>query len=191
MPTLEQLLQWDQELFLYLNNLGTPTWDWFWIFITHKFAAIPMYAYLLYLLYKNYNLKTLGITLVFIALLITATDQLANVFKDAFARPRPCKEDFMAQGRFLMDYCGKYGYFSAHAASSTALAIFLGNILKKWYKLAFPLLFIWAMLVSYSRIYVGKHYPGDVITGILIGSIIGFLFYKLHQISINKLNAKV
>ncbi|MFD2698651.1 phosphatase PAP2 family protein [Mesonia sediminis] len=191
MPTIEQLLQWDQELFLYLNNLGTPTWDWFWIFITHKFAAIPMYAYLLYLLYKNYNLKTLGITLVFIALLITATDQLANVFKDAFARPRPCKEDFMAQGRFLMDYCGKYGYFSAHAASSTALAIFLGNILKKWYKLAFPLLFIWAMLVSYSRIYVGKHYPGDVITGILIGSIIGFLFYKLHQISINKLNAKV
>ncbi len=190
MPTLEQLLQWDQELFLYLNNLGTPTWDWFWIFITHKFAAIPMYAYLLYLLYKNYNLKTLGITLVFIALLITATDQLANVFKDAFARPRPCKEDFMAQGRFLMDYCGKYGYFSAHAASSTALAIFLGNILKKWYKLAFPLLFIWAMLVSYSRIYVGKHYPGDVITGILIGSIIGFLFYKLHQISIKKLNAK-
>jgi undecaprenyl-diphosphatase len=191
MPTIEQLLQWDQELFLYLNNLGTPVWDWFWIFITHKFAAIPMYAYLLYLLYKNYNLKTLGITLVFIALLITATDQLANVFKDAFARPRPCKEDFMAQGRFLMDYCGKYGYFSAHAASSTALAIFLGNILKKWYKLAFPLLFIWAMLVSYSRIYVGKHYPGDVITGILIGSIIGFLFYKLHQISINKLNAKV
>lgn len=190
MPTLEQLLQWDQELFLYLNNLGTPTWDWFWIFITHKFAAIPMYAYLLYLLYKSYNLKTLGITLVFIALLITATDQLANVFKDAFARPRPCKEDFMAQGRFLMDYCGKYGYFSAHAASSTALAIFLGNILKKWYKLAFPLLFIWAMLVSYSRIYVGKHYPGDVITGILIGSIIGFLFYKLHQISIKKLNAK-
>ena len=191
MPTIEQLLQWDQELFLYLNNLGTPVWDWFWVFITHKFAAIPMYAYLLYLLYKNYNLKTLGITLVFIALLITATDQLANVFKDAFARPRPCKEDFMAQGRFLMDYCGKYGYFSAHAASSTALAIFLGNILKKWYKLAFPLLFIWAMLVSYSRIYVGKHYPGDVITGILIGSIIGFLFYKLHQISINKLNAKV
>ncbi len=190
MPTIEQLLQWDQELFLYLNNLGTPTWDWFWIFITHKFAAIPMYAYLLYLLYKNYNLKTLGITLVFIALLITATDQLANVFKDAFARPRPCKEDFIAQGRFLMDYCGKYGYFSAHAASSTALAIFLGNILKKWYKLAFPLLFIWAMLVSYSRIYVGKHYPGDVITGILIGSIIGFLFYKLHQISIKKLNAK-
>ncbi len=190
MHTLEQLLQWDQEFFLYLNNLGTPTWDWFWIFITHKFAAIPMYAYLLYLLYKNYNLKTLGITLVFIALLITATDQLANVFKDAFARPRPCKEDFIAQGRFLMDYCGKYGYFSAHAASSTALAIFLGNILKKWYKLAFPLLFIWAMLVSYSRIYVGKHYPGDVITGILIGSIIGFLFYKLHQISIKKLNAK-
>ncbi|MBB4119847.1 undecaprenyl-diphosphatase [Mesonia hippocampi] len=177
---MEELLQLDQEVFLYLNNLGTKTWDWFWVFITHKFAAIPMYALLLYLLYKNLGVKPTLVTLVFITGLITCTDQLANVFKDYFERPRPCKEDFMAQGRFLMDYCGKYGYFSAHAASSTALAIFLGSILKKYYRYAFIGLLTWAMFVSYSRIYVGKHYPGDVLTGIFFGVLIGWLFYKLH-----------
>ena len=56
---MEELIQLDQELFLYLNNLGSETWDWFWVFITHKFASIPLYAFLLYLLYKNYGLKML------------------------------------------------------------------------------------------------------------------------------------
>jgi len=183
---MEELLELDQELFLYLNNLGTETWDWFWIFITHKFAAIPLYVFLLYLLFKNYGWKPTLVTIILVAGMITCTDQLANVFKDYFERPRPCKEAFMAQGRFLMDYCGSYGYFSAHAASSTALAIYLGNIFKRWYKYAFAGILIWALIVSYSRIYVGKHYPGDVISGIIIGGIIGLVFYKLQQLILRK-----
>jgi len=178
---MEELIQLDQELFLYLNNLGSATWDWFWVFITHKFASIPLYAFLLYLLYKNYGLKPTIVTVVLVAGLITCTDQLANVFKDYFERPRPCKEDFIAEGRMLLDYCGSYGYFSAHAASSMALAFYLGNILKHWYKYAFVSLIFWAVIVGYSRIYVGKHYPGDVITGIIIGALLGFGFYKLQQ----------
>ncbi|MBW2962588.1 phosphatase PAP2 family protein [Mesonia aestuariivivens] len=178
---MEELIQLDQELFLYLNNLGSSTWDWFWVFITHKFASIPLYAFLLYLLYKNYGLKPTLITVVLVAGLITCTDQLANVFKDYFQRPRPCKEAFISQGRMLLDYCGSYGYFSAHAASSMALAFYLGNILKQWYKYALVGLVFWAAVVGYSRIYVGKHYPGDVITGMLIGALLGWLFYKLQQ----------
>ncbi|WP_304036673.1 phosphatase PAP2 family protein [Mesonia mobilis] len=178
---MEELIQLDQELFLYLNNLGSETWDWFWVFITHKFASIPLYAFLLYLLYKNYGLKPTIVTLILVAGLITCTDQLANVFKDYFERPRPCKEDFIVEGRMLLDYCGSYGYFSAHAASSMALAFYLGNILKHWYKYAFVSLIFWAAIVGYSRIYVGKHYPGDVITGIIIGALLGFGFYKLQQ----------
>ena len=84
---MEELIQLDQELFLYLNNLGSETWDWFWVFITHKFASIPLYAFLLYLLYKNYGLKPTIVTLILVAGLITCTDQLANVFKDYFERP--------------------------------------------------------------------------------------------------------
>ncbi|MDR6300511.1 phosphatase PAP2 family protein [Mesonia maritima] len=183
---MEELLKLDQELFLYLNNLGSETWDWFWVFITHKFAAIPLYAVLLYLLYKNYGWKPTLVTVVLVAGMITCTDQLANVFKDYFQRPRPCKEPFIEQGRLLLDYCGSYGYFSAHAASSTALAIYLGNILKRWYKYALVGMIFWAVIVSYSRIYVGKHYPGDVITGMIIGGIIGFVFYKLQQFILRK-----
>lgn len=178
---MEELVKLDQELFLYLNNLGSETWDWFWVFITHKLSSIPLYAFLLYLLYKSYGLKPTIITVLLVAGLITCTDQLANVFKDYFQRPRPCKEDFIAQGRMLLDYCGSYGYFSAHAASSMALAFYLGNILKRWYKYALVALIFWAAVVGYSRIYVGKHYPGDVITGMLIGALFGFLFYKLQQ----------
>ncbi|VVV02516.1 MULTISPECIES: phosphatase PAP2 family protein [Mesonia] len=178
---MEELVKLDQELFLYLNNLGSETWDWFWVFITYKLSSIPLYAFLLYLLYKNYGLKPTIITVLLVAGLITCTDQLANVFKDYFQRPRPCKEDFIAEGRMLLDYCGSYGYFSAHAASSMALAFYLGNILKRWYKYALVALVFWAAVVGYSRIYVGKHYPGDVITGMLIGALFGFLFYKLQQ----------
>ncbi|SHI38550.1 undecaprenyl-diphosphatase [Mesonia phycicola] len=178
---MNELLQLDQELFLYLNNLGSETWDWFWVFITHKLSSIPLYAFLLYLLYKNYGLKPTIFTVVLVAGLITCTDQLANVFKDYFMRPRPCKEAFIAEGRMLLDYCGSYGYFSAHAASSMALAFYLGNILKRWYKYALAGLIFWAAVVGYSRIYVGKHYPGDVLTGMLIGALLGFLFYKLQQ----------
>ena len=108
------------------------------------------------------------------------------MFKDYFERPRPCKEDFIAEGRMLLDYCGSYGYFSAHAASSMALAFYLGNILKRWYKYAFVSLIFWAVIVGYSRIYVGKHYPGDVITGIIIGALFGFVFYKLQQKIVQK-----
>ncbi len=183
---MEKIIELDQELFLYLNNLGTETWDWFWLFITHKFAAIPLYAFLLYLLIKNYKWQAVVITLVLIAGLITCTDQLANLSKDYFARPRPCNEDFIAQGRFFMSHCGSNGFYSAHAASSMALALFLGSILKKWYKYALPGLVFWALVVGYSRIYLGKHYPGDVLAGIVVGIIFGWLFYKLQQFLVRK-----
>ena len=178
---MEELLKLDEELFLFFNNLGSSPWDGFWLFITNKFASIPLYAFLLYLLYKNYGVKPTLTLMVLVAAMITCTDQLANVFKHGFQRPRPCQEDFIEQGRYIAVRCGRYGYFSAHAASSTALAIFMGLLFKRFYKYAFPLLIIWALVVSYSRIYVGVHYPGDVITGMLIGILIGWGFYQLFK----------
>jgi len=171
---MEYLLHLDREIFLYLNNLGTPTWDWFWIFITNKWSSIPLYAFLIFLLYKKIGLRTTILALVLIAGMITCTDQLANVFKDGFMRLRPCNLDLDA--RFLMDYCGGYGFFSAHACSSMALAIFVGSILKRYFKYAMPGMLFWSFLLGYSRIYVGKHYPGDVVVGFMIGAIIGTLF---------------
>lgn len=182
---IEELMKYDQELFLFLNNLGTEDWDWFWLIMTGKYTQTPLYAFLLYLIYRNLGWKGTLVTVVLVAGMITCTDQLANLFKDSFQRLRPCNEDFVAQIRLLVG-CGKYGFFSAHAASSFALAFYVGLILKPYYKYIFPAMLFWAMLVSYSRIYVGVHYPGDTIVGIFMGTVIGLVFYKLYQLAIKK-----
>ncbi len=185
---IEQLLQYDTDLFIYLNGLGTPAWDGFWKFMSHKFYQTPLYAILLYLVYKKYGVKGTLFTLLAIALLITATDQTANLFKNVlFKRPRPCRVEAINEvARFLAERCGRHGYFSAHAASSMGLAFFIGKLFKRDYKILFPIMIFWAILVGYSRIYVGVHYPGDVITGMVIGTIFGTLFYKLQQFFIQK-----
>ena len=179
---MEQLVELDQELFLFLNNLGTPAWDNFWNILTHKWTSIPLYIVLIYLLYQCLGTKGAIITVLLVAGMITITDQLANVFKDGFERLRPCRQEgVMEYARFVAIRCGKYGYFSAHAASSAALTVYLGLILKPFYKFILPILIFWALMVAYSRIYVGVHYPGDVLTGMILGSGIGFVFYIVQQ----------
>ncbi|MFD2517985.1 phosphatase PAP2 family protein [Salinimicrobium flavum] len=179
---MEQLVEIDQELFLFLNNLGSTPWDNFWNFVTDKLTSIPFYALLLYLIYRSFGIKKTMVTLVFVALLITFTDQLANIFKHGFERPRPCRQEgVMEYARYIAVRCGRYGYFSAHAASSAALTVFLGFILRPYWRGIFLVLVFWAILVSYSRIYVGVHYPGDIITGWFFGILLGLLFYKLWK----------
>ena len=156
---MEELIQLDKDLFLYLNNLGTPIWDGFWLFMTEKLYQIPLYLVLLYFFYKYFGIRGTIITLLIVAALITASDQLSNLFKNVlFMRPRPCH--MRDQGeilRFIAERCGRHGYFSAHAASSMALAFFTGLALQKRLKYIFPFMVIWSVVVSYSRIYVGVH----------------------------------
>lgn len=176
---MEYLQQLDQELFLYLNNLGNPSWDWFWVFITHKWASLPLYALVTWLMYKKIGIKKAFISVVLIGVMIMVTYGFAHLVKYGVMRPRPCNMDFSA--RFLIEDCGTYGFFSAHSSSAMALAVFVGLILKPFYKQATFWLVIWALVMSYSRIYVGKHYPGDVVVGLVIGLVIGWLFYIIQQ----------
>ncbi len=185
---MEELIELDKDLFLYLNNLGTVTWDGFWLFMTEKLYQIPLYLVLLYFFYKYFGIRGTIVTLVVVAALIAASDQLSNLFKNVlFMRPRPCRADGVAEfTRFIAERCGRHGYFSAHAASSMALAFFTGLTLQKHLKYIFPFMVVWSIVVSYSRIYVGVHYPGDIVTGMAIGILLGLGAHKLHSVLIKK-----
>lgn len=179
---LDELLKYDTELFLFLNNLGNTSWDGFWRFVTEKWSSIPLYAFLLYLVFKQYGWKGTLVIIVCVALMITATDQIASLFKYGIKRPRPCKvEELQPLMRYVADGCGRFGYFSAHAASSMAAAVFLGLSLQKWYKYLPFLLLVWAVITGYSRIYLGVHYPLDVISGMAFGGLTGWLFYIIQK----------
>ncbi len=179
---IETLLQYDEQLFLFLNNLGTPSWDEFWRIVTEKWSSLPLYALLLFLVFKKFGIKATLVVMLCAAIMITATDQLANLFKYIlFKRPRPCRvEELTSLMRFVADGCGRYGYFSAHAASSMAAAVFLGLLLKPYYKALPFLLLLWASVVAYSRIYLGVHYPLDIITGMFFGAWIGLAVFRLN-----------
>lgn len=179
---IDQLIQYDKELFLFLNNLGMPAWDNFWLVITNKLTFIPLYALLLYIIYKKLGIKTMLLMVVVVTLMITFTDQITNVFKRGFERLRPCgEEDVKEFMRFIAPRCGKYGFFSGHSSNSMAAAVFAGLLLRPYYKKLIFVLLFWSALVAYSRIYVGVHYPLDIICGMSFGALAGFGFYKLQN----------
>ncbi|MGJ5642240.1 phosphatase PAP2 family protein [Formosa sp. S-31] len=178
---LEQLIESDKALFLYLNNLGTPTWDFMWLGITHEVTFAPLYALLLYLIYKKRGLQSLIVAVILIALMITFTDQITNIFKHTVKRPRPCRaEGVMDQMRYIAVRCGRYGFFSGHSSNSMAAAIFGGLLLRPYFKYILYILIGWSFIVAYSRIYVGVHYPLDILCGLTFGAISGFMFFKLY-----------
>jgi undecaprenyl-diphosphatase len=180
---IEKLLEYDTELFLFLNNLGSTTWDDLWLVITNKVYFGPFLGLILFIsIYKKLGWKALLLLILVTALMITFTDQITNVFKRGFARPRPCgNEAIINQLRFIAVRCGKYGFFSGHASNSMAVAIFGGLLLRPYYKKLIYILILISFIVAYSRIYIGVHYPLDIVCGLTFGAFSGFLFYKLSK----------
>ena len=180
---LEELLKYDKEVFLMLNNLGTSTWDGFWMFITNKFSSIPLYLLLIFLSFKQFGTKRTLVLVITAILMIVVTNGLADFFKYGIGRLRPCYDaDVSELMRLVKSYCGgKYGYFSGHSSNSMGVAILVGLMLKDKYKYMIYFLILWAILMGYSRIYIGVHYPLDVLSGFLFGGFSGFMFYKLDK----------
>ena len=186
---LDRIAKLDTEILIYLNNLGTEFWDPFWLIFTEKYTHIPFVVILLVLVYKILGLKQFILSFLFIILMAITTDQLTNLAKHGFLRPRPCRvPELEGVIRFIAKRCSPYGFFSGHSCNTMAVAVFIGSILKRKYKYAFPALIIWALAMGYSRIYVGVHYPADLLTGFTVGALVSHLFFYLFSKTSIKLN---
>lgn len=178
---LKKIIDTDKQLIVYLNNLGSEQWDWFWLIATKQVYWSPVFLLVFYFLYKKMGAKKFGISLLFIAIIILFSDQTANLFKNYFERIRPCNDVSIMNGlRIYWDKSGSFSYFSGHATNSMATATFVFFILKRYYKNSF-LLFIFPLVFAYSRIYLGLHFPLDILSGYAVGFLYGFLFYKLFE----------
>ena len=188
---IEEILNLDSELFLFLNSLGSSNFDSFWIYLSFKESNILVYLSLLifYFYSKSQKIKLSEVfySLLFIAIMITITDQTSNLFKDSFQRLRPCYNDSLQDYvRLVKETCGgKYGFFSAHASNSFSLAVFFGLIYRNKYKFIIYITLFYASLISYSRVYLGVHFPLDIFFGSIYGIIIGLVVFKIYK---NKLN---
>jgi undecaprenyl-diphosphatase len=188
---IEEILKLDSQLFLFLNNLGSSTFDAFWIFLSYKESNIFFYLSLLIFYFykksKTIKLSEVFQSLLFIAIMILIADQTANLFKDSFQRLRPCyNESLIDSVRLVKESCGgKYGFFSAHASNSFSLAVFFGLLYKNRFRYIIYISLLYASLISYSRIYLGVHFPLDILFGGVYGITIGLVVFRIYE---NKLD---
>lgn len=184
---IDKLLQLDTELFLFLNSFHSGFFDQIMWFISGKLSWLPLYALIIFLIIKKFKRKSI-LVIVSIILVVVISDQMSvHVFKDVFQRLRPCHNPQIANlVHIVNNHCGgKYGFVSSHATNTFAIATFISYLFRNKY-MSYSM-FLWAIIVSYSRIYLGVHYPGDIFGGALLGIIVGILVYKFYQFTEKKL----
>jgi undecaprenyl-diphosphatase len=182
---LEKILSLDTQLFIYLNSLGSETYDGLWLFITKQINWIPLFLLLAYLIFKKLGTKQTLYLLLFVAILITITDQTCNLFKNGFQRLRPCNNPDINTFIRVVKKSNSFSFFSGHAANSMAVATFLFFNFKNKIKY-FGFLFLWPLIFAYSRIYLGLHYPLDILTGYFFGFVFGFIMFKIYKVAQRK-----
>jgi undecaprenyl-diphosphatase len=177
---MEDIISYDKQLLVYLNNLGSKSFDWFWLLITNQFYLAPIFLYIFYLLWKKIGWKNLWMVLLFIALIIMVCDQTTNLFKYTFQRLRPVNDLEIKESLRILISRKSFSFFSGHASNSMATTLFMFLIFRKYYKYAF-LLFLFPLVFAYSRIYLGLHFPTDILTGYFVGAIVGSFFYFIYK----------
>jgi undecaprenyl-diphosphatase len=184
---LEKLNAIDTKLFLWLNSHHSPFWDQIMWHISGKVEWVPFYLILVgYIIYR-YRLNSIYIILA-LALAVTLADQLAvKAFKEVFERLRPSNNPGIKDLVHIVNNYrgGSYGFVSNHAANTFALATFLVFLFKN--RIFSVTIIFWACIVSYSRVYLGVHYPGDVMCGAILGILCSWLVYSLYSANIKRI----
>lgn len=180
------LIEIDRYLFLAINGWAgsVPQLDALMLFLSGKWSAIPLYGFLAYLLYKVYGLRQFALIALGVTVLVILTDQgSVHLFKNVFQRFRPCHDaTIVEQVRLINAHCGgQFGFVSSHAANTFGLATFVIFLLRQGHWPLPMLLIAWAGLVGLSRVFLGVHFPGDVIFGALFGSLVGWAMGVLIQ----------
>lgn len=177
----------DTEIFIRINSVHSDFFDKIMLLISGQILWLPYFALIIYLFFKkDKKIAVFGIILLIITIILSDFISV-HAFKDVFKRLRPCHNpDIKNVVHIVNAHCGgNYGFVSSHAANFFSLAIFSSlNIRKKYFTIA---AFFIAVIVSYSRIYLGVHYPADVICGGILGVIIGFIFWKIYNIILLKI----
>lgn len=183
---LEKIEELDQQVFLFLNGLHNEFFDVVMYWITLKYTWFPFYGLLVIFLIWKYRLEGFYMVLA-IGLVVALSDQFTSSFmKPYFVRLRPCYEPDLEETIHIVAGCGgKYGFASSHAANAFGFAAIVWLLLRNTYR-HLGWLFVWAAVVSYSRIYMGVHYPVDIIIGGLCGFLFGWLIFWLYQLIISK-----
>lgn len=178
---LEKIEAIDIQWFVFLNGLGSETFDGLWLMITKQANWIPLFLIILYLIYKKIGIKQTLILFLFVVVLITIADQTANLVKNTIQRLRPCNNVNINSFIRVVQVRNSFSFYSGHATNSMAVITFLFLIFRKQYRF-FGIFFLWPLVFAYSRIYLGLHYPADILVGYLCGILFSFLLYKIYRI---------
>ncbi len=177
---LEKIISIDKQLLVFLNSLGSTSYDSFWLFVTSQANWTPFFLLLLYLVHKKLGAKQTLIVVLFVSILLTINNTITELFKATFERLRPCNDPQIKDIIRNIKPSSSYSFFSGHSSNTMAVFVFLYSIFKKQYKY-FSLVILWPFVFAYSRIYLGLHFPTDILCGYLCGIIMGYLAFKLYQ----------